>query len=394
MSDLELGVHLGLDAVTYFEQDALGSSDFIKLHQAKEGFWWSSRHNPDRQIRTTTGQNFGSALHALLLEGPAAYEARFCIAPDKRDYIGLVDTIDQMKVAIAEVGRTPEGTSKWRAADWAAAMAYVRPDLPCWTNILEDFDAERGSKPIVTSHEDRMLRLMLRIATDPDRNDNVAVRRLFATDPDHPPLAEVSVLAEVDGLKLRWRIDKMLPRADLDLKSLANFRGRPMAWEIGEVAARHGWDIQAAHYRRGRKIALQMVRNGRLFGGTLEQRSYIRDIAEMDVETPEPTAWIWLVYAKPDEKGAAPVMCPVWDPENGDIHRYGEAKLEKAKRFYREMVKRYGLDQPWARVEPLHFTAPTGAPNGFGAGPQIMFPHWIAEDEPTEETAYAAEEQQ
>lgn len=377
MSELEPGVYIGLPPDTYFDQDRLGSSDFIKLSQVGIGWWWQSRWNPDREETPSEARNYGTALHSILLEGVDAYRRAFAVAPDRKDYVDLVDTVDEMKDALDRAGYDiRSGTSKWKKPDWAQAMIDLMPDRPCWSTILETFQAEAGSRSVVSRAEDRSLRLMRHVATDPARSDNAAVRRLFEENELHPQLVEVSILADVDGLRRRWRIDKMMPGADLDLKSLGAWRGRPLAFEIGDVAARRGWCVQRADYFDGRKAAIELIKEDRIFGGTLEQRAYLREIAEDGAPDP---AWIWLCFQKPDQKGAAPILCPVWDNAESWLHQLGRSQLENAKRFYRRMVAEFGLEQPWARVEPLHFTDENAA------GPVIRFPHWLANDELTEE---------
>jgi hypothetical protein len=372
------GVYLGMSPARYFRQPAMGSSDWMKLHLAKEGWWMQSRHNPNRVEKTTDALLYGTALHAIMLEGVAAYEAGFAILPNRADYVDLVTTVPEMKAALAAAGydiRT--GKSGYAAADWAREMRINMPDTPCWPTILEEAAAVAGDRPQVSALDDQMLRFMLQVATDKKRRDNRDVRRLFADDPDHPPLVEVSVFAEVDDIWRRWRFDKMLPAATMDLKSLGGWKGRPLPFETGEVMARRCWDIQRADYHDGRLEAYRLIREGKLFGGSIEQRRYIQEIAE---EQPK-FDFIWLVYQKPDPAGVAAVLMPVWDDTDSPIHEWGRNKLAKAKQFYQSAVAEFGLDQPWARVEPLHYTDENQKL-------RIIPPHWMADTTPADAAAY------
>jgi hypothetical protein len=375
------GVYLNLPAAEYFEQPAMGSSDYISLIRKLLGWWWSSRHNPDREEPKSPELTYGSALHALLLEGVEAFERAFAVMPSKSDFLDLVTTVDEMKSALEREGFNMAGSSKFKAADWATQMLLYLPDRPCWPNIVAEAKALAGERPTVSSVDDRMLRLMRHVATDPTRSDNAAVRRLFEfDDPDHPPLAEVSIFAEVDGVWRRWRLDKMLPAATLDLKSLGGWKGRPLAYEVGQVAAQRGWDIQRADYDDGRAIAYRLIGEGKLHGGSLEQRRYIERIAQEN-----PTwDWIWLCYQKPSPKGSAPVLMPVWDDRDSFLHNCGRRKLERAKAIYKGAVAEFGLETPWARVEPLHYTDEPREP-------RVHFPHWIGDVEPIAPEAYATE---
>lgn len=386
------GVYLGLPAADYFAQGRMGSSDWIRIQKTGAGWWWGSHHNPDRVEKTSKAMMYGSALHAIMLEGVPAYEAMFAVEPDPRDYIGLVTSIPEIKAALEGAGFSLAGTSKWAKPDWCAEVAAKLPDVPCWANLYEDFEARIGRRSVITAVEDRTLRFMHRVATDPTRPDNAAVRKLLIDSEDHPALAEVTVLATVDGIRRRWRMDRMYPGITMDLKSVGQWRGRPLAYEVGQVLAQNCWDLQMSDYFIGRTEAYRLIREGKLFGGTLEQRHYIEQIVEEN-----PTwDWVWLTYGKPETTGSAPVLLPLWadswapadpykpddPPRPTDLRQYGLNKLNRAIAFYRRMVAEFGLDRPWAHVEDLHFV-------DADRQPQVHMPHWVQDDEPTSPDAYA-----
>ena len=51
-----------------------------------------------------------------------------------------------------------------------------------------------------------------------------------------------------------------------------------------------------------------------------------------------------------------------------------------------QLVAEFGLDKPWGRVEPLHYTEEIEIERV--RQPMVSFPHWVAEDAPTEADAY------
>lgn len=387
---VEDGVYLGMKPKAYFGQNARGSSEWIRIHFARYGWWWGSPFNPDRVDKKTKEMTYGSGLHSILLEGMAAYERSFAAEPDPKLIPGLVTTVPEIKKALTDAGFSLKGMSAHSKEMWAAEILHALPDVPCWSNIKMLFDAQRGEREVVSALDDRMLRLMRAIAIDPNRTDNAAVRRLLVETEDHPALAEVSIFKTVDGIRRRWRIDRMYPGLDMDLKSLGNWRGRPLPYEVGQVLAQSGWDIQRADYFHGRTWAYELIREGKLFGGSLEQRRYIERIVDEN-----PTwDWIWLVYQKPDPKGRAPVIFPLWDDAWGaplddgtvppsPLRAYGQNKLDKAIAFYREAVDRFGLETPWASVEELHYTEASEPKH-------VKLPHWIQDDEPVAAAAYAS----
>jgi hypothetical protein len=377
------GVHLDLPAALYFEQDALGSTDLIRLFKNKYGWWWSSRHNPDRVEKETAAQAYGSALHAIVLEGVGAYADRFAVEP--RWPQAAVDTIPQMKDALRQGGFVLRSTSEWLKADWLAAMRQNLPRVPVLANLQADWaERVRGARQVISATDDKMLRLMADVVTG-ERADNADLRKLFAGDGGHPPLAEISILhTQPDGVRRRWRLDRMFPRFDVDLKSLGNWAGRPLDWAVGDIIAKYGYDIQRADYFDGRRMAYEYIRAGKLFGGTPEQRSWLRRYPD---EFPA-WDWVWLFYQKPEAAGRAPVIFPVWDDSYdtqggpGALRRYGANKKRKALEFYRDAVAEFGLDRPWARVEVVHYT-------DADLSPAIKLPAWIAEEEAADPAAYA-----
>jgi hypothetical protein len=380
------GIYLDLSAPDYFAQETRGSSDWVKLRRQRWGWWWSSPYNPDRKDVQTAEQLYGSALHAILLESVGAYEARFAVTPDPLAYgRELCRTIDDMKRALVQAGfgKWPDG---WLKADFERACRVNIPRVPVWGNILNDFVGRLGpGVQAVSAAEDRQLRFMREVAVG-DWPGNEAIRKLLLAAPDRPPMAEVSVLCTVDGIRRRWRFDRMFPAFDLDLKSLGNWTGRPLPYAVGDQLARLGWHIQRADYWEGRRLAYAMIKAygmACVCGGTLEQRRWL-------VSWPDAFPvwdWVWLAYQKPAESGRAPVIFPIWDdsfagPERPSALRaIGRHQLNDAIAFYREAVATFGLERPWAHVEEIHYADP-------GISPCITLPHWIGEDTPTEEGAY------
>lgn len=359
--DLPDGVYFDLDPTTYFAIDALGSSDVMSLARRRHGWWWKSRHNPLLQQTTTDAQNYGSALHSILLEGPEAYRRVFLVSPDKADFPGLLVSTDDITSALKAAGINLQGTSKFKKADWVQAALSELPERPVWDAIIEAFDhaarrPDGTTRPSVTRTEDAMLKIMFDMATDLNDPDAVEIARLLISD-DHPPMAEVSVIyTDPRGLRRRCRFDRLFPKVTLDLKSLRGiWNGRPLEAAIDDVIKKHGYDVQRADYHEGRKYLYAFIRMGmqHVHGGTEEQRAWL---ATWPDRYPR-WDWVWLFYQKPDmTEGHAPVVFPLWDDHASDYHRAGLRKKERALDFYQLQVDRVGLDKPWGRVSPLHYT--------------------------------------
>ena len=374
------GVFLDLDQEEYFAQEALGSSDLIRLHRARHGWWWASRYNPDFVDRPTREKTYGSAMHALILEGIQAYEERFAIAPEKP--ADALVTIDDVKRALVREGYNVDGRSAWRAADWFDAAEVNIPHIPCWPNMQAKFMRDLEGRESISARDDRMLRIMQR-AILADKQ----LRMLFGADSPVPPLAEVSVFKTLpDGTRRRWRLDRLFPKFTLDLKTLGMVasQGRPLNWAVGELIPRAGYDIQRADYDQGRRVLNKFVADGfQVHGGALDRRNWLKKLVEMSADggARQSWDWIWLMLQKPDPKGLAPVVFPVYDDARSAFWKSGRNKAQKALAFYRHAKKQFGLHQPWTSVEEVHYT-------DSDLSPSINIPHWAFDEIPTDPAAY------
>lgn len=365
------GVYFDLPDELYFEQEALGSSDLIRLWKHKHGWWWQSRYNPDRVERVFKERAFGHGAHAIICEGLGAYEQRFAIQPTCPP--GALLTAKDCQEALRRANFALRGTSGWVKEDWYAAVDSNLPNVPCWPNMLADFDVERGTRPVLSAVQDRMLRIMHRAAmADP------GIAHLFGEGSGFPPLAEVAVLkTDPTGVRRRWKFDRLFPAFTLDLKTLGNWEGRPLQFAVGDHIGRGGYDIQRADYDVGRGALYDFVRDGfQVYGGSVEQRHFLKKM----VEGGGAWDWVWLFYQKPEPTGRAPVIFPVYDDNESELKAFGRAKAVKALSFYREAMAKFGAAEPWTHVEPLHYTAE-------GMSPRITLPHWVSEDEPPEDAA-------
>ena len=358
------GVYLDLPAEQYFPQ-GLGSSDLQTIATRGYGWWWKSPHNTLRRVAPSTdAQNYGSALHAIILEGLPAYEARFSVQPDKADYPGLLESTDDIKEALRKAGIDLAGTSKFKKPDWVAAALAELPEAHVWDAIWDAFQKSLGTPPraYVTSLEDQALRFMRDMANDSSTPEGAQVAKLLADD-DHPPLAEVSVLwTNTRGIRRRARFDRLFPAFNLDLKSLrGHWQGRALEVFLDDVIRKNLYDLQRADYHEARKYLYAFVSTGmeNVHGGTADQRAWLSRWPDMFPSWD----WVWLFYQKPDMvAGDAPILFPVMDDHASDHHRRGIRKRERALDFYQAAVDRFGLDRPWATVSELHYTHPDASP--------------------------------
>jgi len=369
------GLYLHLDEDIYFAQKRLGSSDIVKLFQQREGWWWSSHLNTRRVEKPKDALNFGKALHAAILEGIGAYEARFSVAPDKADFKDLCVTVDDIATALREAGvQIPSRATKPVLVELARVEA---PHIPVWETIIAEFDVARGKRDAISSVEDWQIRMMADLV-----HSHGEIGPLFNFSAEHLPLAEVSVLWTTDdGIKRRGRLDGMLPTATGDLKSLGNWSGRPLSFEAGKAANDRGLDIQMADHHVARRKAYEFIKAGNVHGASDAELAWLR---RFPVEAPH-WGYFWIFYQKPDDvAGRAPVVFPWWEDYGDELHRFGHRKIHSALETYRRCMAEFGPGEPWTRVERLHVTTE-------GQADRVFVPHYIAFDHaaPDEESALA-----
>jgi hypothetical protein len=350
------GVYLRVPFEEYVEQDALGGTDKAKLWTHREGWWWQSAHNPFRGPRKSTpDQIFGTALHAMLLEGPAAYEGRFCVKPDKADYPDALTNEDSIRIALRQEGIALSGTSSFKVEDWRDAAEVYLPDRPVWANVMADFERRLIGRSAITAEDDFAIRAMRSIATM-DTPENQEMRELLSVGSKFPILSEVSVIYTDDnGIRHRARFDKLLPIVTADLKSIREWEGRTLQSTLDGQIKMLGYDVQMADYHVARQAMNNMLLEGEhnLHGGAQEERTHLLATAAWNQTNRWSWAWVW--FQKPTSAGAAPVLLPQREAWQGPYHMAGFRKRHVALELYKRCMRHFGPDVPWGRVEPVHW---------------------------------------
>lgn len=296
MITLEDGVYVGLEPERYFAADRLGSTDLATLHNRPADWWYRSRHNPDYARAVTAEMEFGSALHALVLEGEEAY-AKACI----------ISPFDNFRTKDAQA---------WR------------DEMRASGRIIVDADADR-----------RIRHMAALILNHPELGG-----------PMQKGLSEVSVLwtHEPSGLRLRARFDKLLPRFTLDLKSFGgNARGIDMTQQCLWLVKDRHMDVQRFMYFLARQAMSGLIAEGKVFGATPQQADWLGRVAAV-----EDWRWAWIFYRRRDDvAGHAPIVKPIYRSHFDATFESGRQKFEVALANYRTFVDRFGFDVPWAVVE-------------------------------------------
>lgn len=117
------GIYFGMPNDVYHADPALGSSGLRDLLTGGPTFWWNSAMNPQRKRKDTRALDFGSAIHAMVLEGEAEFLRRFAEKPDPE---GALNTYVQVKDWLLKRGEAKVPRDK---AGAVAQALLVDPDV-------------------------------------------------------------------------------------------------------------------------------------------------------------------------------------------------------------------------------------------------------------------------
>ena len=247
------GVYFGLPADEYHDDPALGSTDIRNLLIHPSEYWWNSWMNPQHEPWTSKAADWGTAFHALILEGEPAFDARYFRGPSKADYPGLMVTMDHMKTWLTVHALPVSGKKE----ELVKRVLAVDPNAPIWDEIVRKHEVLAEGK----------------IVLDPKDYDGIKLSSLMITK--HPSCGkafengypEVSIFVTTkQGVRLKARIDYMRARGNVDLKSFRNWRDKPMGKAIKDTIRYSWYDIQATHYLRMRAHVPALVKAGKVFG--------------------------------------------------------------------------------------------------------------------------------
>lgn len=331
MITLEDGVYVDLAPDRYFAADRLGSTDLVTLHKTPADWWYRSRHNPDYARKVTPEMQFGSALHALVLEGEEAY-AKAAVVPPFDNF------------------RTKEAQA-WRDAALADGLLIVTPDM------------------------DRRLRHMAElILNHPELGEPMGGPLRQEGGTWKGGLSEVSVLwtHEASGLRLRARFDKLLPRFTLDLKSYGgNARGVDLTQQCLWLVKDRHMDVQRFMYFLARQAMASLIADGKVYGATPQEAEWLGKVAAV-----EDWRWAWIFYRRrDDDAGHAPIVKPIYRSHFDATFDSGRQKFDVAVANYRTFMNRFGRNVPWAVVEQGEEPADHQMPIGLSdCPPPFTFP--------------------
>lgn len=319
------GIYFGLPNADYHADPALGSSNIRDLLVGGPTYWWNSGLNPDRKRKNTRALDFGSAMHAMILEGPEAFAAEYACEPDPE---GALVTLADMHRFLRERHEVKLPRKK---DDAAAQCKMISPSVRIYDHELEAI-SEAGQTILSLDDFSRIAVASAMITKNPALKDS------FTNG-----IAEVSVFWRMGGERVKCRFDYLRPNVIADLKTLGNTLGKPFPIACRETIARRNMLVQAALYLEGRQKLQEMHKAGRVFGDVPDM-SVWRKIRSSDA-----SVWAWVFIQSVE----APITWASSLQYINPLLEFPRMQLRTAIETFQTFMGTYGLNEMWLLAEPV-----------------------------------------
>lgn len=317
---MSVTIHTDMPLVDYLAISAIsGSSLKILLTEPEQYPLRNSAPDDDKPWLVR-----GSAAHALILEGPNAYEARYCTALDRADYPEAVETCDEMRAALRERGLPVSGNKP----ELLQRLTCNAPDVPIWSQIER---AHREGRTEIDSADDAAIRAANSLISRDSR-----LRDLVSQG-----LPELTILWDNRGVQCKARLDYLSKRGITELKTISRGArlGQSSAQFLASTIANCGYDLQAAHNLSGLYSA-----HAALKAGTLEITGSAADTAAALVEF---TAFrLQFLFVRLSGASA------IWSAALPRFRRIdAERRRQLAILVWQQFQESHATCEPWSNIE-------------------------------------------
>ena len=165
--------------------------------------------------------------------------------------------------------------------------------------------------------------------------------------------SEVSIFITIEGVRLKCRLDHLLPHAILDLKSFRVQRMDRLERAALRALARERYDLQAADYFNLFHNSKSLFEAGKVFGADDKATAILkRAYAQKDMK------WIWVLV----KNSGAPQ--PLVRELETKSFLFGTAREEvnRAIDSYRKMRDKFGEYRDWVPEHPCEILDDTSFP--------------------------------
>lgn len=330
------GIYFGLPNEEYHADPALGSGNLRDLLQGGPTYWWNSGLNPNRKRKATRALDFGSAMHAMVLEGKAEFDRQYACVPDPEG--ALVTYAD----AVQFLKDRHEAKIPRAKADAMAQVRMIAPEQRIYDLEIEAIAASGRTKLSLDDYA-RIQVASAMITRNPE------LRHSFTGG-----IPEVSVFWTRNGTRVKCRFDYLRPQVVADLKTLGNTMGKPFPVACRETIARRELLVQAALYLEGR----YQISTCRMdtFGDNPDARLWTR-IAQ----APE-WAWAWVFIQSVE----APITWASSLSTSNPALDYPRMQITNAVNVYEQFMSTFGTNEMWLLAEPVTELDQSELPGWYG----------------------------
>ena len=304
---LALGLHFGLDEDLHHADKGLGSTDIRRCAKNPFNYFYKSWMNPNRPPDTDTESRLtGRAMHKIVFEGQAAFDALYMRGPNQ-------DGMSQ-----------GEKTASTKAANAKAASL--------------------GLTAIKAAAYDRIVIAGAMVTKNPK------TARAFTNG-----CSEVSFVYMKDGIRRKARFDylkcgsiqgKMLCGIG-DLKSVANQYENDFEAECYNAIARYRYDSQAAYYLDAAALLPDAIQEGCVYWhGTGDLDTESHELCKRLVKM-EAVGWQWVFH----QTEGAPITYTMKLSPRSPVIEAGRIMCERGLDRYRQCMEHFGPDQMWIIAE-------------------------------------------
>ena len=338
---LEDGIYFNLPAAEYHADKALGSTSIKAIALDPVDWQYDRRHPVERESLPLI---WGSGLHARALEGAEAFKRQFCVAPDEKDYPRALKTMDDMRTHARAIG-VKGGRTK---AEVAALIRQHDPDAVIWDDIIDEFNRLHAGQTIISPK----VCAEIEQAAQWMQADQM-LSHIMEDGTMTAGCSEVSIFITIDGVRLKCRLDHLLPHAIIDLKSFRVQRMDRLERAALRALARERYDLQAADYFNLFHSSKPLFESGKVFGADDKAMEILkRAYAQKDLK------WIWVLV----KNSGAPQ--PLVRELETKSFLFGTAREEvnRAIDSYRKMRDKFGEDRDWVPEHPCEILDDTSFP--------------------------------
>ena len=325
----EDGIHFGIPEDQYHRDDALGSTILKELVLDPIEYQHARLHGGEK--KETFALKWGSAIHCRVLEGRLSMAERFPIAPAIKDYIGILDTVEDLKRHCRTIGITP-GKVK---AETIARIREADSEVQIWDEIIAKFEADNVGKTIIPRdalhHIERAAQWMQR-----DRELSPVMEDGTFT----AGASEVSIFYTENGIRLKARLDHLLAHGVIDLKSFRAIMAERLIPAAKRAVSRMRYDLQAAAYIRALRAAAKLFAAGKVFNNPYKPEFLDTVFATLAADKMK---WIWVLI----KASGAPQSVVAEFNTNSMIFKTAGMEIDDAIKNYRELTAKFGPDQDW-----------------------------------------------